>query len=53
VIPKSNDPKRLLENLNCNDFNLSEEEIKDISGLNKGIRFNDPADIDPRMAIFA
>jgi D-xylose reductase len=53
VIPKTNDHKRLLENLQCNDFDLSEEDIKAISGLNKNLRFNDPADIDPRMAIFA
>jgi len=53
VIPKSNHPQRLVENLNCNDFELSEEELKELSKLNQGIRFNDPADIDPRMAIFA
>ena len=53
VIPKSNKLNRLLENFHCIDFNLSEEEIKEISSLNQNIRFNDPADIDPRMAIFA
>jgi len=53
VIPKSNDPNRLLQNLQCTDFDLTEAEIKAISNLNQNIRFNDPADIDPRMAIFA
>jgi len=53
VVPKSNDPKRLVENLHCCDFELSEAEMKEISSLNMGIRFNDPVDIDPRMAIFA
>jgi len=53
VIPKTNDSKRLLENLNCCDFQLSDAEMKQISSLNQGIRFNNPGDIDPRMAIFA
>jgi len=53
VVPKSNDPKRLIENLNCSDFDLTEEDIKAISAMNQNIRYNDPADIDPRMAIFA
>jgi len=53
VIPKSNNPNRLLQNLQCTDFDLTEAEIKAISDLNQNIRFNDPGDIDPRMAIFA
>ncbi|KIK70681.1 hypothetical protein GYMLUDRAFT_32723 [Collybiopsis luxurians FD-317 M1] len=53
VIPKSNDPQRLLQNLQCEDFDLNEKEMKAISGLNIGLRLNDPADIDPRIAIFA
>lgn len=53
VIPKSNSQHRLLENLECSSFDLSGEEMKKISGLNIGLRMNDPAEIDPRMAIFA
>ncbi|KAF7311041.1 Aldo-ket-red domain-containing protein [Mycena chlorophos] len=53
VVPKSNDAKRLAQNLDCLSFELSEEEMKNISLLNCNLRLNDPADIDPRMAIFA
>jgi D-xylose reductase len=42
VIPKSNSPNRLSENLNHADFNLLEEEIQAISQLDKNLRFNDP-----------
>ncbi|KAG7851419.1 hypothetical protein KL941_001088 [Ogataea angusta] len=42
VIPKSNHKERLVQNLTVNDFNLSEEEIKQISSLNQDLRFNDP-----------
>ncbi|KAG8704673.1 NAD(P)H-dependent D-xylose reductase (XR), partial [Ceratobasidium sp. 394] len=53
VIPKSNNQGRLEQNLASTDFDLTDEQIKAISSLNQGIRFNNPADIDPRMAIFA
>jgi len=53
VVPKSNDPGRLFQNLHCIDFDLAESDLKEISAMNQNIRFNDPADIDPRMAIFA
>jgi len=53
VIPKSNDQGRLEQNLASTDFNLTEDQLRAISALNEGIRFNDPADIDPRIAIFA
>ncbi|KAG8738108.1 NAD(P)H-dependent D-xylose reductase (XR) [Ceratobasidium sp. 414] len=53
VIPKSNNQGRLEQNLASTGFDLTEEQIKAISSLNQGIRFNNPADIDPRMAIFA
>ena len=32
-----------MENLTCGDFDLTEEEIKAISALDSGLRFNDPA----------
>jgi D-xylose reductase len=53
VIPKSNDKERLVQNLHCEDFKLSEADMKAISGLNINLRLNNPADIDPRLAIFA
>lgn len=72
VIPKSNSEKRLVENLDCVGFDLSEEDLKAISKLNINLRvclflyrftevtdqfhssqLNNPADIDPRLAIFA
>ncbi|KAG7697659.1 hypothetical protein KL930_000286 [Ogataea haglerorum] len=42
VIPKSNHKERLVQNLTVNDFDLSEDEIKQISSLNQDLRFNDP-----------
>ncbi|ORY15119.1 NADP-dependent oxidoreductase domain-containing protein [Clohesyomyces aquaticus] len=42
VIPKSNTQDRLLENLDVTSFDLTEDEIKEISGLDKGLRFNSP-----------
>ena len=42
VIPKSDTTSMLLENLDAKGFDLSEEEIKKINGLNLNLRFNDP-----------
>lgn len=42
VIPKSNNPARLAQNLDVVSFDLSDDELKAISGLNKGLRFNNP-----------
>lgn len=42
VIPKTTKPERLIENLSVFDFELSEQEMQDISGLNSNRRFNDP-----------
>ncbi|KAF9041762.1 Aldo/keto reductase [Hymenopellis radicata] len=53
VIPKSNTHERLAENLQSTDFTLTDAEIKAINGLNINLRLNDPAEIDPRIAIFA
>lgn len=53
VIPKSTDSDKLAENLVSTSFDLSDAEIKSISSLNKNARFNNPAEIDPRLAIFA
>lgn len=42
VIPKSNNPTRLAENLDVLGFDLTDEEIEAISALDRGLRFNDP-----------
>lgn len=42
VIPKSNNKARLQQNLEVNDFSLTSAELDEISGLDKGLRFNDP-----------
>jgi D-xylose reductase len=42
VIPKSNSKHRLLQNLDVNSFDLTNEEIEQISSLDKGLRFNNP-----------
>ncbi|KAK3329319.1 NADP-dependent oxidoreductase domain-containing protein [Apodospora peruviana] len=47
VIPKSTSEDRMKANLACTDFDLSEEEIKTISGFNRGIRFNQPSNYFP------
>lgn len=53
IIPKTNEPSRLISNLGCTSFDLTEAEIQSISSLNINLRLNNPADIDPRLAIFA
>ncbi|KAL4907327.1 putative NAD(P)H-dependent D-xylose reductase xyl1 [Aspergillus multicolor] len=52
VIPKSNNPKRLVENLDVVGFDLKEEEIEAISALDRGLRFNDPHSYDLPITIF-
>jgi D-xylose reductase len=42
VIPKTTRPERLRENLSIFDFELSAEEMKLISNLDRNQRFNDP-----------
>ena len=42
VIPKTSKPERLVENLSLSGFNLTDEEMDAISGLNQNRRFNDP-----------
>jgi len=53
VIPKSNNPARLAQNLNHTDFDLAEDELKQITALNKDLRFNNPADYLGDLYIFA
>ncbi|KAI1802072.1 Aldo/keto reductase [Daldinia bambusicola] len=52
VIPKSNSVERLKQNLECCSFDLSEDEIKQISSLDMGLRFNDPSSLGRPIRIF-
>lgn len=52
VIPKSNQQGRLQQNLDVTQWNLTDQEIKDISALNKNLRFNDPVDMGFFLPIF-
>lgn len=52
VIPKSNKQERLLQNLENESFDLSQDELNQISNLNINLRFNDPADWNPSVPIF-
>ena len=47
VIPKADNVEKLRENLASSDitFELTEAEMKEISALDLGLRFNDPADV--------
>ena len=42
IIPKSVKEARLAENLDIFDFELDQEDLKAMQGLEKGHRFNDP-----------
>ncbi|KUL86258.1 hypothetical protein ZTR_08370 [Talaromyces verruculosus] len=53
VIPKSNDPTRLAQNLDVTGWNLDESEIEAINGLDLGLRFNDPLNYGFYIPIFA
>jgi len=53
VIPKTNNHDRLQSNLTCDSFDLAKDEIESIGTLNVNLRLNNPAAIDPRLAIFA
>ena len=45
VIPKSNNQTRLAQNLDVCSFDLSKEELNQISGLDKDLRFNNPTNV--------
>lgn len=53
VIPKSNSVDRLKQNLDCCSFDLSKEELDQISSLDQGLRFNNPATLQTPIRIFA
>ena len=52
VIPKSNNESRLAQNLDVTSFDLDPNEIKEISQLNKNLRFNDPLNVSTSMFYF-
>jgi D-xylose reductase len=52
VIPKSNNVDRLKQNLDSCSFDLTEEEIERISGLDLGLRFNYPNTLSTPIRIF-
>lgn len=45
VIPKSNNPGRLAQNLDVTAWDLNKEDLDAISGLNQNLRFNDPLNV--------
>lgn len=45
VIPKSNNQGRLAQNLDVTGWSLDKKELDAVSGLNKGLRFNDPLNV--------
>ncbi|CAI7587188.1 unnamed protein product [Penicillium pancosmium] len=53
TIPKSTNPDRMMLNLQSNIFDLDKEDIRTISALNIGLRFNDPMDFVSTFPIFA
>lgn len=52
IIPKSNKKERLIENFNVDNFDLSSEEIQQISDLDMNLRFNDPWGWGPEIPTF-
>ncbi|OJK00991.1 hypothetical protein ASPACDRAFT_77840 [Aspergillus aculeatus ATCC 16872] len=52
VIPKSNDPKRLQQNLEVTGWDLESSELEKISELDRGLRFNDPLGYGLYVPIF-
>lgn len=52
VIPKSNNQGRLAQNLDVCSFDLAEDEIKAINGLDRNLRFNNPPDVSIGVSMF-
>jgi len=51
VIPKSNNQSRLAANLDVCSFDLDKDELKSISDLNQGLRFNDPPTVSKAITM--
>ncbi|OKL59670.1 putative NAD(P)H-dependent D-xylose reductase xyl1 [Talaromyces atroroseus] len=52
VIPKSNNPTRLSQNLDVTGWNLDQSDIDAINKLDLGLRFNDPVNYGFNIPIF-
>lgn len=52
VIPKSSTQSRLLQNLDVNNFELADEEIKALSKLDKNLKFNTPSNYGIPIYLF-
>lgn len=52
VIPKSNNQGRLAQNLDVTSWNLDDSEVKEISELDKGLRFNDPLHVRTTWLVY-
>jgi D-xylose reductase len=52
VIPKSNNPERLQQNLEVTDFDLDKEDLDAITGLDRQLRFNNPTDVSNTFSRF-
>jgi len=44
IVTKSVNPERLKQNIDLFNFNLSDEEMQKIDGLNENKHYNDPGD---------
>ncbi|MCJ1273112.1 NAD(P)H-dependent D-xylose reductase (XR) [Puttea exsequens] len=53
VIPKSNNPGRLAQNLDVTGWSLDKSDLDSISGLDKNLRFNDPVNYGVPLPIYA
>ncbi|BFZ56270.1 D-xylose reductase [Savitreella phatthalungensis] len=54
VIPKSNNPQRLQANLECTEFDLTQDDLKQLSGLDQDRKFNAPEQYGiPLRGLFA
>ncbi|KAF1954975.1 Aldo/keto reductase [Byssothecium circinans] len=55
VIPKSSNIQRLTQNLDVTSFDLGKEDLDELSGLDMGLRLNDPGRylLEPPLHIFA
>jgi D-xylose reductase len=53
VIPKSSNPERARSNFESENFTIAEEDMKTITAMDQGIRFNDPSNMSLGLSIFA
>lgn len=49
MIPKSNSLERIVHNLGSNDFNLTDEELKEIGSLNLNVRVSTSETLDSSL----